>query len=114
MNVELKGSNTRLMGAALDGLAARHRAIAANLANQNTPGYKRLVVSFEDQLARASGGVDLEPKVERDRSPGGPDGNNVDAMAELGQMTRVELSYQLLTRALSLEIGQMRAAISGR
>jgi len=110
----MQTDQTRLIGAALDGLAARQRAIAANLANQSTPGYRRVTVSFEDQLDRAKSGLALEPKVARDRSPGGPDGNNVDEMAELGQLTRVELSYQVLARALSLETSLMRAAISGR
>lgn len=111
----METESTRMLAAALDGLAARHRAIAANIANQNTPGYQRVIVTFEDQLeaARKSGTVD--PRITRDReTPGGPDGNNVDAMGEVSQLTRVELSYQALTRALSLEASQMRAAISGR
>lgn len=35
---------------ALDGLALRSRAIASNVANVNTVGYKRVDVEFEDQL----------------------------------------------------------------
>lgn len=34
----------------LDGLSARHKAIASNIANADTPGYKRIDVTFEDQL----------------------------------------------------------------
>ena len=37
---------------AMDGLAARHKAIASNIANANTPDYKRTDVVFEDQLER--------------------------------------------------------------
>jgi len=36
----------------LDGLAARHKAIISNIANADTPGYKRMDVSFEDQLGK--------------------------------------------------------------
>jgi flagellar basal-body rod protein FlgB len=111
----MESEATRLLTAALDGLAARHRAIAANIANQNTPGYQRVIVRFEDQLEAARKSGRIQPEIDRDReTPGGPDGNNVDAMGEISQLTRVELSYQALTRALSLEASQMRAAISGR
>lgn len=35
---------------AMDGLAARHKALAANISNVNTPDYKRVDVSFEGKL----------------------------------------------------------------
>ena len=38
---------------ALDAYALRHQTISNNLANVNTPGYKRQEVRFEDQLAGA-------------------------------------------------------------
>lgn len=47
--------DTRIIDAAslaLDGLAARHKAIASNIANAETPDYKRIDVSFEDQLEK--------------------------------------------------------------
>lgn len=44
---------------ALNGLAQRHKAIIANVANADTPGYQRTDVKFEDQLAQI---VDKENK----------------------------------------------------
>ncbi len=38
---------------ALDGLSARHSAIADNISNANTPGYKRKIVPFEAALQSA-------------------------------------------------------------
>lgn len=35
---------------AMDGLSARHNALSANIANANTPDYKRVDVSFEGKL----------------------------------------------------------------
>ena len=110
----MQGDSFKVLTAALDGLAARQRAIAANIANGSTPGYKRMTVSFEDQLESAKKGMAIEPKYERDDSPGGPDGNNVDSAIEVGQLTRVELTYQVIARAVSMESNQLRAAISGR
>lgn len=40
----------RILLGALDGLAARQEAIASNLANIDTPGYRPLVVDFESEL----------------------------------------------------------------
>ncbi len=38
---------------ALDGYSTRHTAIASNLANVDTPGYRKKSVSFEGQLSKA-------------------------------------------------------------
>ncbi|MBL8767657.1 MAG: hypothetical protein JNL94_09850 [Planctomycetes bacterium] len=99
---------------ALDGLTLRHKAIATNLANASTPGFKRFEVLFEDQLESVAEGGTFDPDVKRDSSAGGPDGNNVVPESELSSLTRVEMSYQILTRALSFKASWMRAALSGR
>jgi flagellar basal-body rod protein FlgB len=37
---------------AMDGLAVRHKAITSNIANAESPDYRRVTVDFEDQLRR--------------------------------------------------------------
>lgn len=44
---------SQVMNKALDGLSQRHKAIASNLANVDTPGYRRRDVSFEGALEKA-------------------------------------------------------------
>lgn len=44
---------SQVMSKALDGLSKRHKAIASNLANVDTPGYRRRDVSFEGALGQA-------------------------------------------------------------
>ena len=44
---------SQTLNKALDGLSMRHKAIASNLANVETPGYKRRDVQFEGQLQAA-------------------------------------------------------------
>jgi len=107
-------NNSTLLSNALDGLAARHRAVASNLANQSTPGYKRFEVSFEDQLEKAQGGGSFSPKVERDMEGGGPDGNNVVPEDEIGALTRVEILYRTISAAISMKAALMRRALSNR
>lgn len=55
MAIDLSGPVTKLVAAALNASVMRHDAIANNIANINTPGYKPLQVSFEDQLSRSLG-----------------------------------------------------------
>ncbi|MCW2277948.1 flagellar basal body rod protein FlgB [Heliophilum fasciatum] len=43
----------RMLEQGLDAAALRHRVISNNLANVDTPGYKRQEVAFEDELAQA-------------------------------------------------------------
>ena len=47
----LESVTSAALSSALDGLSARQRAIANNIANVNTPGYTAERVSFEDALA---------------------------------------------------------------
>lgn len=47
--------NMDLMKAALDGSSLRYEAISNNMANINTPGYKKTTVSFENELQRLMG-----------------------------------------------------------
>lgn len=44
---------SRVLNKAMDGLSKRHTAIASNLANVDTPNYKRQDVIFESALGKA-------------------------------------------------------------
>ncbi len=45
--------SSQVMNKALDGLSMRHKAIASNLANVETPNYQRRDVKFENALQQA-------------------------------------------------------------
>ena len=51
----LKGiyNNVDFFSKALNGTWERNKAIVHNMANENTPNYKRTVVTFEDQLRQS-------------------------------------------------------------
>lgn len=51
MGLNLGGITASVVGYALDGLSLRHSAIAANIANADSVGYRPLQVSFENSLA---------------------------------------------------------------
>jgi flagellar basal-body rod protein FlgB len=108
----------------LDAAALRHDALAANLANLETPGYKRvdLAPDFAQQLASLSSRSDseslpqLQPKIVEDRSARAmrPDGNNVQLDKELVEMNRNSVEYEFLTQYASDSLRRLRTAISGR
>ena len=50
MNSIVSSSQLSVMEAALGASALRHKVISDNIANVNTPGFKKSEVSFEDQL----------------------------------------------------------------
>lgn len=98
---------------ALDGLAQRQRAIANNIANVNTPGYRAERVQFEDALAAsiqngdgtatATTGLSLEPTQ--------LNGNNVNLDTETLSNIDTVLRYQFATQAVNSKFGLLKAAI---
>ena len=52
-----------LLAKSLEGLSLRQQAVAQNLANVNTPGYRRKDVLFEDVLQAALAGPKSGPEV---------------------------------------------------
>jgi len=95
----------------------RQKVIAQNVANQNTPGYRRQVVEFEDLLARAlekrpQDALELEPVVTTDElTPGRPDGNNVTLELEMTRMKQNRLLYEAYMNIGAMRMELIRAAI---
>ena len=99
---------------ALDVAALRHEVIANNIANANTPGYKRKVVEFQKELARACdspGPVGIN--IIEAGDPPGKDGNNVRFEGELALLQKNALYYNMLAQFADSRVKGLRAAISG-
>ena len=108
-----------LLSQVMDAAALRHKVIANNIANVNTPGYKRLDVEFEQTLAKAlSTGVpaaEVKPTIVQDDSNAERvDGNTVDIDREMGQLNQNSLLYTAASQILANQIAQLRSAITGR
>jgi flagellar basal-body rod protein FlgB len=110
----------------LDASALRQDAIAANLANLETPGYHRVDVdssfatklkaSFEaGTLNSPAGASALNPLLTEDRTARAvrTDGNNVEMEHELLAMNRNSVEYSYLTDVVTHNIKQLRMAIAG-
>jgi flagellar basal-body rod protein FlgB len=108
----------------LDVAAMRHEALASNIANVETPGYKRVDLNktFEAELradlragdARAA--TRLQPALAEDSTAisSRADGNNVQLDRELLAMTGNSTNFDVLTQFASSSLKQLRTAIIGR
>jgi len=101
----------------LDAAALRTKVILHNIANQNTPGFKRYTVSFEDRMREASAAgrdaSDVRPVVERDES-GPPGQNNVSVVDELALLEKVKMVHEIFSRRAGGYFAQLNKAIRGR
>jgi flagellar basal-body rod protein FlgB len=120
----------------LDSLAIQHEVIANNLANIDTPNFKRSVVSFQDKLslainetpdsplwrtnpmhmplsAKALSLDNFQPDVRTvNDTIGRNDGNNVDMEMESGLMAENNLLYNSLADVTGRYIANLRHAIT--
>ncbi len=114
-----------LFGTVLSGLdkalefhETRHRVIAENIANAETPGYRARRVEFDEELRQAfdegvaEDGASLEAEVDRSARMKA-DRNTVDLDTEMAKMSENTLRTVALSRLLSRKYGMLKAAITG-
>ena len=109
----LESVTSAALASALDGLAARQRAIANNIANMNTPGYTAERVSFEDALARsvADGDGARTATTARSLEPTRLDGNNVNLDTETLSNVDTVLRFQFASQAAGDQFTAIRTAL---
>lgn len=127
-------NNTTMMEKALDASVLRNEAIANNLANVDTPGYKRQVVEFESFLTEAlskrkmqgytthskhipigrQNVKDVSIKMSRDTSENimRVDGNNVDIDAEMALLSKNNIYYTAVIQQLSRKLGSVKNVLN--
>lgn len=134
--VDLLNSNAfQLLIRSVDTAALRQKVYANNIANVDTPGFKRSEVQFEQLLqeqinAREVVGYQTHPKhipigqntslaqiepeitVDHELSMNN-NGNNVDIDAEMALLAKNQLYYNLLVGQIGHEISMVRKAIGG-
>jgi flagellar basal-body rod protein FlgB len=108
----------------LDAVALRHEAISSNLANLETPGYKRLDLApgFQAELDRACASGDagqlasLQPTLTPDATAvaAGLDGNTVNLEQEMALLNQNALVHTLETQMVSSRLMRLRMAITGK
>jgi len=118
-----KVSNTfDLLAAALQAEALRQKTIASNIANAETPGYRRVEVKFEELLAKemdkGGGKVDVrqvEPEVYQPKNtPVKSNGNDVNLELEVGNLVKNSLRHETLARLLAKKVRGIDKIINTR
>jgi flagellar basal-body rod protein FlgB len=93
--------NTQLaLERAISGASMRQSVLANNLANAETPGYRRMDVNFHDSLSQAmqsgaSAAIDaVQFTPQQDQQTMRADGNGVDVDTESAAMAKNGLEYE--------------------
>lgn len=109
---------TELLAAGARVEQLRQKAIAANIANLETPGYRRVDVRFEELLAKAMESDDpqdiknLEPEFFHPLDTAvKSNGNDVTLEDEVGQMVENSLRHKMYIRLLNKKYQQMEQAL---
>lgn len=127
---------TLLLNKSMDVAALRNTVVADNIANDDTPGFKRREVVFEDKLQMALSGKQehlnvritnnrhiliksnsnyLEPEIiEMKDFSFRNDGNNVDIDVESAKLAKNKMYYDTMAQSMNNEIRLLRLAITGR
>ena len=117
-----------VLGKAADASWVRNEVITNNISNQDTPGYKRQDVQFDDILARelrANRYMDLDKavsNVDLNRISGRIytdsvnysyriDGNNVDPDTENVELASNQIKYNAIADSISQEFERLKAVI---
>jgi flagellar basal-body rod protein FlgB len=126
----------RMLERSLDAFALRQKVTANNIANADTPNFKRADVEFESLLRKALGGgkyiqgfrthvkhipigeplrTDIRPAIVQDESElkMNNNNNNVDIDYEMAMMAKNQLRYNMLVQQLNHEFSMMRTSIGG-
>jgi len=107
-------STQQLLEAAMRGSWQRQTALTSNIANADTPGYKRQEVNFESELQSAMKGEPLEQvefQTEVQPEEDGPNGASVSVDQESAKLAENGLDYQALTQVLGARNSILSAAI---
>lgn len=129
-------TNFNYLPRAMTAATIRQEVIANNIANVNTPNYRKSVVNFEDLLAREIYGEEPDGKLKMYRThdkhlPPTPlkfhaeptiiedttnimrvDNNNVDIDIEMATLAKNQLYYNALATELGAHVTRMKNAIT--
>ncbi|MFP4013937.1 MAG: flagellar basal body rod protein FlgB [Chitinispirillaceae bacterium] len=128
-------TNLPMVSKSLDAAMLRARVISNNIANVNTPGFRRVDVKFEDQLRKALDATRLKgartdqkhmevgkknmanvnAEAYHPYDPTLPSGvNNVDIDTEMAKLAETQIMFNYANRFRQGVFKKLNAAIQGR
>ncbi len=113
-------STTDVLSKAIEGTWERNKALTKNIANVDTPNYKRKDVVFEDYLREAIRKGDGSLKAVRPRTftdyqalSYRKDGNNVDIDVEMSYLANNQLRYNALISQVNYNFQRIKDVLRG-
>lgn len=119
-----------VLNKAADAVWTRNDVLANNIANMDTPGYKRQDVDFESALKRELGsskyipldkkvrglnsdlsGLDVSTYTDSSNYSYRLDRNNVDVDTEQVELASEQLRYEMLTTSINEEFNRMKLVL---
>jgi flagellar basal-body rod protein FlgB len=92
----------------------RHKLLASNVANADTPGYRAKDISFQTELNRAISGSQGSYNVyETMPTMLSRDGNSVNLDVEMTKMAETHLLYNSAAQILAMKIRMMKDVAKG-
>jgi flagellar basal-body rod protein FlgB len=133
----MNNSSFKLLESSLNAAAFRQKVIANNIANVDTPHFKRSDVRFEEllqkemgqsatlvgyrthplhfQIGGQAGSGQAAPQVVKDeRSVMNNNQNNVDIDYEMSLMAKNQLRYNVMVQQVNNELKKVRSVLGGR
>ncbi|WP_019553204.1 flagellar basal body rod protein FlgB [Propionispira raffinosivorans] len=134
---EVVGSSTiNILAQGLHAANTRHQVISNNIANVNTPGFKKSEVTFESLLAKqldpGSGDLDVVRTNDKHLPMGSlngeiapqikeigtttmrTDGNNVDVDIEMADLAKNNIYYNAMVRQIGDYMSSLKSVIAGQ
>lgn len=131
-----KDKTISILSKSMDGAALKQKMVANNIANINTPDYKRQYTDFETKLSEAinhemnlkgklhrthekhlpiNASMDkIQPSIKIDKSSSlREDGNNVDLDMELADLAENTIRYNTLTETAIKKYSSIKNAVKG-
>jgi len=123
-----------ILKTSLDAVSLRHKTISNNIANINTPNYKRQLVNFEEELIRyldkspnmplkktnsqhishnKFNQFDIKPFIEEEETTLRTDGNNVDIDLELAILAENTVKFNVLSQTINKKYSILKSVIRG-
>ena len=99
---------------ALDLIAERHKALSSNLANMDTPNYRRKDISFAQYLGAAANPLETALSMKLSPSPVTVETSNqkVNPATELSEIQKNSILFTVASRRMTSIITEMKTVIN--
>ena len=118
---KIGNKNFTLLSWMLDITAAKQKVFSQNIANVNTPNYRRRTLNFKESLrdamskGTASAYANIQGHIEKPQNtPVRNNGNNVDIDLEMMNMDENKSFYKIYTTIYNNKSAMVKKAIRGR